>query len=54
MHERLLGQFDLPVRYVGRPAGASPAPGSYSRFLAQQEELYRQAFAEKPKDGKEA
>jgi 2-oxoglutarate dehydrogenase E1 component len=54
MHEGLLEQFDLPVRYVGRPTGASPAPGSYSRFLTQQEEIYRQAFAEKPMNGKEA
>ena len=51
MHERLLRQFGLPVRYVGRPEGASPASGSYSRFRAEQEEIYRKAFSKEPMDG---
>lgn len=45
MHERLGGMTDLPLRYIGRPPGASPASGSYSRFRKEQESIVSEAFS---------
>ena len=44
MQPRLLEWFDKPVRYVGRDAAASPAPGSASAFRNGQQQLLHDAL----------
>lgn len=34
-----------PVRYVGRPPSASPAPGSHKIHVQEQEQIVRDALA---------
>lgn len=45
MSENLSKHIDVPLRYIGRPAKASPASGSFTRHMMEQEKIAEEAFS---------